>query len=192
MSTFANPCLTPEQYLEIERQADIKSEYYRGEMFAMSGGTSRHSRLTARLALLFGRQLEETDCTVYSSDLRVRVSQTGLYTYPDLSIVCGEVWLLDKERDTLLNPILLAEVLSPSTEAHDRGFKFEHYRSIPSLQHYLLVAQERMQVDLFTRDGARWALTSASQPEEKLQLEAIGCEILMSICTGILTLDRNV
>lgn len=179
MPTVAKPYLTPEQYLEIERKAELKSEYYRGEMFAVAGGTSRHSRLILALGASIYQQLRGTDCTAYSADLRVRVSATGLYAYPDLSVVCGDIEILDKERDTLLNPTLIAEVLSPSTEAHDRGFKFEHYSSLPSLQHYL-VAQDRMCLELFTRDGDRWVLTSANQPGQRLKLEAIGCEILLS------------
>ncbi|HEY7392350.1 MAG TPA: Uma2 family endonuclease, partial [Bryobacteraceae bacterium] len=125
MSTQPKTFLTPEEYLEIERRAEFKSEYFAGEMFAMSGGTGPHSRLAVRISSDLERQTRDRNCSVFNSDLRVQVSATGLYTYPDISALCGEPRYLDQVRDVLLNPSLIAEVLSPSTEAYNRGRKFE-------------------------------------------------------------------
>jgi Uma2 family endonuclease len=180
MSTQAKPFLTPEQYLEIERQAEYKSEYWQGEMFAMSGAAEPHSLLVTSIAAQIYSQLRARDCRTYSNDMRVRVSATGLYTYPDIVVVCGAPQLLDGRRDTLLNPTLIIEVLSPSTEAYDRGRKFEHYQSLDSLKQYLLVASERVHADLFTRQpGGQWLLTSASSLDDTIDLESIGCRIAL-------------
>jgi Uma2 family endonuclease len=180
MSTQAKVFLTPEQYLEIERQAERKSEYWQGEMFAMSGAAESHNLLVMNIAAQIHSQLRTRDCRIYSNDMRVRVSATSLYTYPDIVVVCGVPQFLDGRRDTLLNPTLIIEVLSPSTEAYDRGRKFEHYQSIESLKQYLLVASERVHADLFTRQpGGQWLLTSAGSIEDTLDLESVGCRITL-------------
>jgi Uma2 family endonuclease len=146
VSTQPKSFLTPEQYLEIERPAERKSEYYNGEMFAMAGAKRAHNLLVTNLLAGLHRQLRSRPCEVYPSDMRVRVSATGLYTYPDIVAVCGEQQFLDDTEDTLLNPGLLVEVLSPSTEAYDRGRKFEQYKTLDSLREYMLVASERIHV----------------------------------------------
>ena len=181
MSSQPKSFLTPEQYLEIERHAERKSEYYNGEMFAMAGATRAHNLLVANLVAGLHRQFRSRQCEVYPSDVRVRVSATGLYTYPDVIAVCGEPRYLDDNTDTLLNPGLLVEVLSPSTEAYDRGRKFEQYKSLESLHEYLLVASDRMHADLYTRqtDG-RWLLTSADNPDESLTLESVDARLTMA------------
>jgi len=180
VSTQPTTFLTPEQYLEIERQAQFKSEYYRGQMFAVAGGKAPHNLLSIRLASELDQQLRKKPCQVYGSDMRVRVSATGLYTYPDVSVVCAEAQFADDELDTLLNPSVIVEVLSPSTEAYDRGRKFEHYRSIDSLAEYLLVSSDRMQVELFARqpDG-HWLLTAASGPDGVIELRSINCRLAL-------------
>src|ERR1019366_2678061 len=163
MATQPKTFLTPEQYLEIERQAEFKSEYYDGEMFAMGGARRGHNLIVWNLAGELGQQLRKRPCEAYQHDMRVRVSATGLYAYPDTVIVCGEPQFLDATQDTLLNPTVIVEVLSPSTEAYDRGRKFELYRAIPSLTHYLLVSPERMSAELFTRqEEGRWLLDRKS------------------------------
>ncbi|HXK03033.1 MAG TPA: Uma2 family endonuclease, partial [Verrucomicrobiae bacterium] len=124
MSTQAKNYLTPEQYLEIERKAEVKSEYYQGEMFAMSGASLSHNVILANAIRELGQQLRSKPCSVLPSDMRVFIQATGLYTYPDAVVVCGEPKLQDKHFDTLLNPAVILEVLSPSTEAYDRGRKF--------------------------------------------------------------------
>jgi Uma2 family endonuclease len=178
VSTQPKTFLTPEQYLEIERKAPYKSEYYNGAMFAMSGASRAHNLIVASVVSGLYSQLRSTPCEVYPSDMRVRVGATGLYTYPDVVAVCGEPKLADEHFDVLLNPSLLVEVLSPSTEAYDRGRKFEHYQSIESLTEYLLLASDRVHADLFTRqtDG-RWLLTSVKRLEDSLDLRSVGCRV---------------
>lgn len=144
MATQPLPRLTPEQYLEIERAAERKSEYLNGEMFAMAGTSADHNRLVRRLTLELSSQLSRRGCEPFMLDVRVRITATGLYTYPDFAIVSGKPEFI--ESDTLVNPTTIIEVLSPSTEAYDRGQKFEHYRTIPTLRQYVLVAQDRRSV----------------------------------------------
>ncbi len=140
MSAHAHPSLTPEQYLEIERAAEFKSEYYDGRMYAMSGASYPHALIIGGLAGKLSAALEQGPCAVITNDLRLRVSPRGLYTYPDVVVVCGEPKFVDNQKDTLLNPTFLVEVLSPSTEAYDRGFKSSQYRKLESLQEYALVS----------------------------------------------------
>ena len=181
MSTQPKTYLTEEEYLELERRAEFKSEYYQGEMFAMAGASLPHNVLAMNLAGLLHAQLRRRPCQVYPSDLRVRVGASGLYTYPDVSVVCGPPQLADQHADTLLNPTFIAEVLSPATEGYDRGRKFEHYRTIASLAEYLLVAQDRVHVDLYTRqqDG-RWVLSEASRLDDTLELPSIECRLALA------------
>src|SRR5205085_5334550 len=119
---------TPEEYLILERQAEYKSEYFNGEIFAMTGASRRHNLVAANVLASLHGQLRKRPCEVYSSDMRVKVSPTGLYTYPDVVVVCNDPLFDDKQKDTLLNPTVLIEVLSKSTASYDRGEKFEHYR----------------------------------------------------------------
>ena len=178
MSTQPKTFLTPEQYLEIERKAEYKSEYFEGEMFAMAGAREAHNLIMMNVAAQIHSQLRSRPCRVYPSDMRVRVSATGLYTYPDIVVACEDPRFLDEQRDTLLNPTLIVEVLSESTEAYDRGRKFGHYRSIESLAEFLLVSSQRIGAELFTRqpDGG-WLLTAASGLQDALQLPATGCRL---------------
>lgn len=152
------PLLTSQQYLEVERAADFKSEFYGGEMFAMSGGSLPHSLI----AINFGAELRQAlkgRCRVLGSDLRVRATEKGLYTYPDVTVICGEPQFVDGRRDTVVNPVLIVEVLSESTEAHDRGLKFAQYRLIESLKEYVLVSQSEPRVETFLRQpGGEWLL----------------------------------
>lgn len=169
------PRLTEAEYLALERAAlDVKSEFYDGEMFAMSGGTRWHSRIGTNLALEFGNKLRRHRCQPYNAELRVKVEATGLFTYPDLSVVCDEPRFLDEEMDTLLNPTLIVEVLSDSTESYDRGTKFEHYRQIPSLKEYLLVSQYEPRIEQFIRQSSsEWLLREAVGMETKLALPSL-------------------
>jgi Uma2 family endonuclease len=179
MSTQSKRLLTPEEYLEIERKAEFKSEYYNGEMFAMAGGLSPHNLIAVDAVFLLRSQVRAGQCFVYNSDMRVRVNRTGLYTYPDVSVVCGERKFLDDRHDTLLNPTLIIEVLSPSTEAYDRGRKFQQYRSLESLRAYLMIASDQIHVELHTRQmSGLWLLAVESDRlEDTLDLESIGCRL---------------
>jgi Uma2 family endonuclease len=181
VSTQPKTFLTEEQYLEIERKAEYKSEYSAGEMFAMAGAKEGHNLLVTNLVREISEQVRNRPCRVYPSDMRVRIPATGLYTYPDVIAVCGEPKFRDEQRDTLLNPSLVVEVLSPLTEAYDRGRKFEHYRSVGSVTEYLLVSSDRIQVDLYTRQAdGRFLLTSANDLEETLELQSVGCLLKLS------------
>lgn len=183
MSTRPKSFLTPEQYLEIDRQAERKSEYWQGEVFAMSGAAEPHNLAMSNVHGQFYVQLRSSACRTYSNDMRVRVNATGLYTYPDIVVVCGTPQFLDARRDTLLNPTLIVEVLSPSTEAYDRGRKFELYQSLDSLQQYLLVASERVHADLFTRQpGGQWLLRGAASLDDAIDLDSIGCRVSLRDC----------
>jgi Uma2 family endonuclease len=143
MSSQPKTFITPEEYLEIERTAERKSEYYQGEMFAMAGGTPRHAWIVANLIGGLWQQLKGRPCRVASSDLQLRVSTTGLYTYPDVMVVCGEPQFPADQRNSLLNPSVIIEVLSDSTGDYDLGRKFRHYRTLPSLRDYLTAAAGR-------------------------------------------------
>ncbi len=176
-SAAAKTRYTPEQYLALERKSPIKHEYYDGEMFAMAGASREHNLIAGNLFRVVSTQLLDRPCEVYVSDMRVRVSPTGLYTYPDVVAVCGDRRFEDSEVDTLLNPNLIVEVLSPSTEAYDRGKKFAQYRRLESLREYVMVAQDQVRVERYTRQGDEWLLTELSRLEDTLQLESIGCAV---------------
>jgi Uma2 family endonuclease len=181
MATLTKTYITPEQYLEIERKAEFKSEYYQGEMFAMAGARWTHNRLVANLIASLHQQLRSRPCQTLPSDMRVQVEATGTYTHPDVSVVCGEPQFLDETRDTLLNPSLIVEVLSPSTEGFDRGRKFEYYCSVESVSEYLMVSSERVRAELYTRqpDG-RWLLTAVNRLEDSLDLQSVGAHLALA------------
>lgn len=174
------PWISPEEYLEAERLAETKSEYLDGRVYPMPGASFAHNVIVANLVATLHRQLKGGPCRVLPSDLRLRVPLTGLYTYPDASVVCGEPDLEDGHRDILLNPTVLIEVLSDSTERHDRGRKAEHYRRIESLQEYLLVAQAEPRIERYRRQGEReWVLTEAIGLEESIGVDSIGCVLVL-------------
>jgi Uma2 family endonuclease len=173
--------MTPEEYLAIERKAEYKSEYFNGEMFAMSGASERHVSIVANLMYLLVGQLRGRPCKAYASDMRVRVSPTGLYTYPDVVVVCGQAQFADDQKDTLLNPTLIVEVLSESTKDYDRGEKFEHYRSLASLNEYVLIAQDKYHVEHFVRQSDnRWLLSETNRLEDTIHLSSIDCDLALA------------
>ena len=181
MEARAMPRLTPEEYLALERKADIKSEYLDGEMFAMSGASRWHNLITTNLSRDLSTQLKARPCEVYSSDQRGHIPVTGLYTYPDVVVVCGEPRFEDDQLDTLLNPRVLIEVLSPTTESYDRGKKFEHYQSIDSLAECLLVDQTRPRVEHYLRqDGNQWLLTVFEGLDSTVSLPSLHCELALA------------
>ncbi len=181
MSTQPKTLLTAEQYLEIERAAEFRSEYHDGEMFAMAGAREAHNLVVGNAFGELRQQFRGRSCRVYQSEMRVRINATGLYTYPDVVAVCEEPQFADDQRDTLLNPVLLVEALSPSTEAYDRGRKFENYKTMDSVREYLLLATDRVHGDLYTRQAdGRWLLTSVSRMEESLTLESVDAHLLMA------------
>jgi Uma2 family endonuclease len=171
MSLQTKKYITPEEYLAAERAAEFKSEYYQGEVFALAGAGSNHNIITANLmGLLYS--LKKKNCQVFPSDMRVHIPVNGLYTYPDVSVTCGERQFLDSKKDTLLNPIILVEVLSPSTADYDRGKKFMLYRSIPTLQHYILIDSQTCHIEKYSKnETGNWVLSETRDTNAILTLE---------------------
>lgn len=171
-----------EDYLAVEREAvDAKHEYVAGHVYAMTGASYNHNLITLNLASELRAALKSGPCTVLSNDMRVRVEAADASTYPDVVALCDEPAFHDERSDVLTNPILLIEVLSPSTEGYDRGGKFALYRALPSLRQYVLVAQDRYSVDVFTRrDDNRWVLTAYSEPDDLIRFDAIECAVPMA------------
>jgi Uma2 family endonuclease len=178
MSSQPKHLYTPEEYLELERKAEYRSQYVRGEIFAMSGASRAHGVIVMNFSGAFWQHLKGRPCEAYATDMRVRVSAARMYTYPDLTIVCGEPQFADDQKDTLLNPVVLIEVLSPSTEGYDRGIKFGHYRTLPSLREYLAVAQDRAHIEHYVRQpDNRWLLSEYSSLDEALVLPSLELSI---------------
>jgi len=181
MSSAPTRYITPEEYLEQERKAETRSEYFQGEVFAIAGASRRHGRIVSNLVAELSRQLNNRDCNVYSNDLRLAVSQAGLYAYPDVMVVCGEEQVADRHDDMLLNPTLLIEVLSKSTKNYDRGQKFESYRKLASLREYLTVAQDKIQVEQWMRQpDDRWMLKEYFESDARIALLSTGVELQLS------------
>jgi Uma2 family endonuclease len=172
--------LTEAEYLEIERIAEFKSEFFDGEIFAMAGGTANHSLIGTNVARAVGDQLDHSPCAAYNADLRIKVAATGLLTYPDLSVICGPLHFIDGTNDTVTNPTVLVEVLSDSTEAYDRGKKFEHYRQIPTLREYLLVSQHEPRIDQFVLNEGRWVLNEAVGLDKSIDLPSLHIRISLA------------
>lgn len=169
---------TPEEYLEIEREADYRSEYFDGEIFAMSGATRNHNLIGGNIFADLHGQLRNRKCEVYMNDMRVKVSPTGLYTYPDVVVVCDRPRFDDKQNDTLLNPDVIIEVLSESTEAYDRGAKFGHYRTLDSFSEYLLVHQDKCHIEHYVRQpGNTWLLSEYKNPGDIIEIKAVQCTL---------------
>ena len=172
------PYLTPQAYLAQERDAETKSEYYAGQVYAMSGASEAHNLIVWNVGGELRSRLKKRPCKGYPSDMRVKVSPTGLYTYPDVTVVCGKPEFDDKRKDTLLNPTVIIEVLSESTEAYDRGKKFAHYRTLESLAEYLLIAQDAVAIDDYVRQlGGGWMLTAYRGLKAVAMIDAIDCEL---------------
>ncbi len=181
MSAIPKTKITPEEYLEMERKAEYKSEYFNGEVFAMAGARRRHNVITWNIGGELRQKLKGRNCEAYPNDMRVFVPETGLYTYPDLTVVCGEPEFQDNVFDTLLNPILIIEVLSDSTESYDRGKKFQHYRSIKSLQEYVLVVPDEARIEKYVKHGdGFWFFTEAVGLDSEIEFTSIECKIALA------------
>jgi Uma2 family endonuclease len=178
MSSLPSYYLSPEEYLAIERRAEYKSEYVDGVMYAMAGGSERHNLIAGNLITELNIQLRGAPCRVYPSDLKVRVPNSKRFFYPDVSVVCGEILFADDERDVVLNPILVVEVLSESTAAFDRGKKFQSYQQIESLEEYLLVSQDEFVVEHYLRqEDGHWLYTKASGFDDAITLPNMKCQL---------------
>ena len=178
MSSLPQTFITPEEYLAAERKAECKSEYVNGEVFAMSGTSWEHGGIALNLSRRLDEQFENGQCKVRASELRVRAKRGGPYYYPDVVVVCGEPQFEDDEFDTLLNPKVIFEILSPSTESYDRGKKFEMYRQLDSLAEYLLIGQDRVSVEHYVlQSGGHWDFSETKDPGGVVELPSVGAQL---------------
>lgn len=175
------PHYSLKEYLLIEEMSGVRHEYLDGNIFAMAGGTPDHARICANVISLLSNRLEARPCAVFTSGVRVRVQATGLDTYPDVSVVCGRAERDAEDKDALINPVVLVEVTSPSTEAYDRGAKLDHYKRIPSLREVVLVGHAERRVEIWRRgDDEHWA-TEATTLVGTVRLTALGCELPLEL-----------
>jgi len=172
---------TVEEYLAMERASEEKHEFLDGEIYLMSGASFNHNQIVGRTLGLLFVQLQNGPCDVLPSDMRVKVNDSGLYTYPDIIVICGEPKVEETEQDTLLNPTVIIEVLSPSTESYDRGKKFQHYRALDSLQEYVLIAQDQARIERYLRQpSGEWLLSDAVGLEAVIDLPSIQCKLALA------------
>ncbi len=166
-----------DEYLIREPQADYKHEYRNGRMVAMSGASEAHNLIAVNLVVALATRLKNGPCRVFASDMRVKVVAAHFYTYPDISVVCGESQFDKRDKQALVNPRLIAEILSNSTEQYDRGQKFDYYKQLASLEEYVLVAQDRMEVECYRRDLGRWTHRRFTREDAIIALPSVECEI---------------
>ena len=191
------PYVSSEQYLAWERKAEFKSEYHAGEIYAMSGASEPHNAINANLGGLLYAALRGGRCRHYQNDMRVTIRDGLRYVYPDTVIVCGERRFQDNELDTLMNPTVIIEILSPSTESYDRGLKFRYYQQIESLQEYMLISQTPCQVEVFRRDavnpsGAEWRYTRTDDCAAAVTLPSLGVSLTLNdLYEGIEKFDEE-
>jgi Uma2 family endonuclease len=187
MSAATKRKLTATEYLAIEREAPFKSEFYNGEMFAMAGASREHNRIKENLIIETGGRLRGVLCQSFSSDQRVQLTPTGMFVYPDFLVVCDPPRYSTLDRDSLVNPGVVVEVLSPSTEGYDRGFKFAQYQLLPSIREYVLVSQDRARIERFVRQpNDRWELTVFADPAGEFAFETVPVSIpLTAVYAGV-------
>lgn len=190
MTTQPNARLTPEEYLRIERAAEWKSEYIDGEMFAMSGASRRHVLITGNVYAELRAALRGTPCAAHVIDQRVSTDRQRHYTYPDVVVACDPIQFADDQRDTIMNPTVIVEVLSKSTENYDRGAKFERYRAVPTLAEYMLVSQERIHVELYTRHPEGWVFREWNDPAGEIELTSLKCRLKIAEVYERVTFDN--
>jgi Uma2 family endonuclease len=170
--------LTPEEYLQQEEAATTKSEYRAGELVPMAGGTTNHNRIALSTCTILDTMLELGRCEVFNSDIRLWIAAYELFTYPDLSVVCGSTQYYPGRTDSIINPVVIGEVLSKSTRGYDQGDKFTMYRTVPTLLDYLLIDQYRIHVDHYHKiANGQWLLTEYTSEENVITLESINVEI---------------
>lgn len=185
MAIQIESAMSVSEYLEWEKRQEVRHEYIDGEIIEMTGGTRPHSEIMINLTLSIGRQLDDSPCRLQSSTMRVKVGQNR-YVYPDLSAVCGEALMEDERELTLLNPILVVEITSPSSLVYDRVDKFGFYFGVPSIETFLIVDQDRVRADICTRTDEGWLVRVFNQPEDVIPLTAIECELpLAQVYRGI-------
>jgi Uma2 family endonuclease len=178
MSALPEAKMTVEQYLAFERASETRHEFLNGEVFALAGASRKHNIIGGNVYASLHSLLRKRPCEVYQNDMRVKIRRKGHYAYPDIVVVCGTAKFEDDKQDTLLNPTVIVEVLSPSTEIYDRGMKFQYYRTVESLQEYVLISQDQIQIEHFTRqnDGL-WLLSDLNRIDVALELPSIECKV---------------
>src|SRR5215213_8042626 len=177
MSRLAERVYTATEYLALERAAETKNELVNGRIYAMTGASLAHNLIVLNLAAEIRGRLRGGPCSVFANDMRVKSDRTEMYTYPDVVALCEPPRLEDQHDDTLLNPAVIVEVLSASTERYDRGEKFAHYRKIESLREYILVSQDKVRIEQYVRHSEHWVLAEISDPDGSMRTEALGCEV---------------
>ena len=173
---------TPEEYITLERKAIpdaeiVRSEYMNGKIIGRSSSNLSHNLITGNIVAGLYTRLGNSECFIFANEMRVSIPSANSYFYPDVGVVCEEPRFEDDVFDILLNPIVVVEVLSPSTEAYDRGDKFAHYRQLESLQEYILVSQDKVCIDHYVRHAAQWILTDFQELDQQLPLTSIQCEL---------------
>ena len=190
MSRQVKTFVTPEEYLAFERKAEYKNEYVNGEIFAMTGASRKHNLIVANISGELRQQLKGKPCEVYPGEMRVKAPAAHSYVYPDVVAVCGDPQFEDDFFDTLLNPTLVVEVLSKSTESYNRLAKSAYYRTIDSLAEYLLIAQEEYRVEQYVRQAdGRWLLSDVRELESVIDLKSVECSLALSDLYDRIVLD---
>src|SRR5262245_7942569 len=173
--------LTIAEYLARERAGDTKHEFFAGQVYALAGGSEQHNLIAGNVLASLHAQVRKRSCTVYPSDMRLKIPHTNLYTYADISVVCGQAQFEDVQRDILLNPNVIVEVLSPSTENYDRGKKFQNYRTLDSAHEYLLIAQDTYHIEHYIRQpDNQWLLSEADSLDATIELPTINCTLALA------------
>ena len=181
MQTQHHLKLTPEQYLAQERSAEFKSEYYHGEIYAMAGASREHNQISSNITASLATQLLEKPCSVYANDMKVWIDKAHKYTYPDVIVACDPQTFEDEHTDVLLNPRVIIEILSDSTESYDRGLKFFHYQRINSLYEYLLISQKFCHVEKYERQADNlWAYSEFHEMSDEVTINAVNCKVSLS------------
>jgi len=180
MNALPDEYMSLEDYFKLDETSDNKHEYYQGAVYAMTGASENHNLIAMAVGRSLDSQLDGKPCRPYPSDFRLKIEAESLYTYPDISVICGETRFADGRNDTFINPTVLIEVLSDSTEAYDRGKKAGFYRTIPSLREYLLIAQDRPHVERYRRQESDWLFSEYSAMEDEVRLESIGCTLSLA------------
>ena len=178
MQEKAVTSLTEEEYLSRERASEVKHDFYLGEIFAMAGASERHNLIVSNVIRELSTQLKKTPCRVYPGDMRLKIRKTGLNTYPDVMVICGKRQFVDDQQDTVLNPDVIIEVLSDSTESYDRGLKFENYRKLNSLKEYMMISQNKRKIERYFKDeNGNWVLAESDEGNPAITLDSINCQL---------------
>ena len=172
--------LTRDEYLEMEGQPEFKSEFYGGQIFAMTGGSPKHSQICVNVIRRVAEAIDHRDCRCFESNMKLEIVQAQAFVYPDVMVVCGDIELVRSTTDAIINPVLIVEVLSPSTESFDRGKKFEYYRMVPSLREYVLISQKTPIVEsYYKQDESHWTYTVTKGLDQSIPIQTLDRELAL-------------